>query len=41
VTQPRISDLMRGKIDLFGLDMLITMATAAGLQVDMRISRAA
>ena len=41
VTQPRISDLMRGKIDLFGLDMLITMATAAGLQVDLRISRAA
>jgi predicted XRE-type DNA-binding protein len=41
VTQPRISDLMRGKIDLFGLDMLITMATAAGMQVDMRISRAA
>ena len=22
VTQPRVSDLMRGKIDLFGLDML-------------------
>ena len=41
VTQPRISDLMRGKIGLFGLDMLITMATAAGLQVDLRISRAA
>ena len=41
VTQPRVSDLMRGKIDLFGLDMLITMVTAAGLQVDMRITKAA
>lgn len=30
VTQPRISDLMRGKVDLFGLDALIGMAAAAG-----------
>ena len=30
VTQPRISDLMRGKINLFGLDALVNMATAAG-----------
>ena len=41
VTQPRVSDLMRGKIDLFGLDTLVNMATAAGLQVEMRIARAA
>jgi hypothetical protein len=34
VTQPRISDLMRGKIDLFSLG-------AAGLHVEMRISDAA
>ena len=33
VTQPRVSDLMRGKIDLFGLDSLVNMA-AAGLQVE-------
>ena len=32
VTQPRVSDLMRGKINLFGLDALVNMATAAGLQ---------
>lgn len=37
VTQPRISDLMRGKINLFGLDALVNMATAAGLQIEMRV----
>jgi predicted XRE-type DNA-binding protein len=41
VTQPRVSDLMRGKIDLFGLDTLVTMAVAAGLHVEMRIGEAA
>jgi predicted XRE-type DNA-binding protein len=41
VTQPRISDLLRGKINLFGLDTLVNMATAAGLRVEMRIGRAA
>lgn len=39
VTQPRISDLVRGKIDLFSMDMLINMASAAGLHVDLRIAR--
>ena len=38
VTQPRISDLMRGKIELFGLDTLVNMIGAAGLHVEMRIS---
>jgi len=37
VTQPRISDLMRGKINLFGLDALVNMAAAAGLHVEMHI----
>jgi predicted XRE-type DNA-binding protein len=41
VTQPRVSDLMRGKIDLFGLDTLVNMAGAAGLHVEMRVSNAA
>lgn len=41
VTQPRVSDLMRGKIDLFGLDVLVNMATAVGLHIEMRISEAA
>ena len=37
VTQPRVSDLMRGKINLFGLDALVNMATAAGLQIELRV----
>ncbi|MDR1228276.1 MAG: XRE family transcriptional regulator [Azoarcus sp.] len=37
VAQPRVSDLMRGKIHLFGLDALVNMATAAGLHVEMRV----
>ena len=41
VTQPRISDLMRGKIELFGLDTLVNMIGAAGLHVELRISDAA
>lgn len=41
VTQPRVSDLMRGKISLFGLDALVNMAAAAGLHVEMRIMVAA
>ena len=41
VTQPRVSDLMRGKINLFGLDALVNMAAAAGLHVEMRVLDAA
>jgi predicted XRE-type DNA-binding protein len=41
VTQPRVSDLMRGKIDLFGLDALVNMAVAAGLRVELRVLDAA
>jgi len=41
VTQPRVSDLMRGKIELFGLDTLVNLAVAAGLHVEMRIAEAA
>ncbi len=41
VTQPRISNLMHGKISSFGLDMLVTMAAAAGLQVRMQVKKAA
>ena len=37
VTQPRISDLLRGKINLFGLDTLVNMAVAAGLHVELRV----
>jgi predicted XRE-type DNA-binding protein len=41
VTQPRISNLIHGKIDLFGLDILVKMATAAGLRVTLRVKKAA
>ena len=40
VTQPRISNVIRGKIDLFSIDMLITMLTHAGLKVDIKVKRA-
>ena len=41
VTQPRISDLLRGKINLFALDTLVNMAAAAGLHVEIRVREAA
>ena len=41
VTQPRVSDLMRGKINLFGLDALVNMAASAGLHIEMRVREAA
>jgi len=37
VTQPRISDLTRGKITRFSLDTLVNMLTDAGLDVDFQI----
>lgn len=37
VTQPRVSDLMRGKIDLFSLDSLAEMAGAIGLHVELKV----
>ena len=40
VTQPRISDLTRGKVDLFSIDSLVNMLGAAGLHVDIRVRKA-
>jgi len=37
VSQPRISDLVRGKISRFSMDTLVNMLTDAGLAVDVRI----
>lgn len=39
VTQPRISDLMRGKINLFSLDVLINMASIAGMAPIIKLSK--
>jgi predicted XRE-type DNA-binding protein len=41
VTQPRVSDLLRGKINVFGLDALVNMAAAASLRVKISIREAA
>lgn len=41
VTQPRISDLVRGKIELFAIDGLVNMAAAAGLHVELKLRKAA
>lgn len=36
VNQPRISDLIRGKINLFSIDSLVDMLARAGLRVEVR-----
>jgi len=41
VSQPRVSDLLRGKINLFGVDTLINMIAAVGLHVELRVLEAA
>lgn len=41
VTQPRISNLIHGKINAFSLDLLTKMAVSAELRVSMKVSRAA
>ena len=38
VTQPRMSDLMRGKINLFSLDTLIDMAATAGMSPTVKVT---
>ena len=39
VSQPRISDLKRDKIDRFTIDTLINMLAHAGLRVRLKIDR--
>lgn len=39
VTQPRISDLMRGRLDLFSLDALIDLGESLGLSTRVTIRR--
>jgi len=41
VTQPRMNDLLRGRIDKFSLDALMILATGAGLTVEWRVAKAA
>ena len=41
VSQPRISDLVRGKIDRFSVDTLIAMLGHAGVRVQIVVGRSA
>ena len=41
VTQPRISDLTRGKIERFTIDMLVNMLARGGIFLDLGLKRAA
>ena len=40
VTQPRLNDLVRGKISRFSLDALVNMATALGWKVSLQFKAA-
>jgi len=37
VTQPRLNQLLKGKIEIFSLDALVNMATSAGMRVGLNI----
>lgn len=41
VTQPRLNDLLRGKIAKFSLDALVDLSARAGLAVKLGIEKAA
>ena len=36
VTQPRVSDIMRGRIDRFGLDALVQLLDRLGITVELK-----
>jgi predicted XRE-type DNA-binding protein len=38
VTQPRIRNIVRGRIDLFSVDPLVDMLARAGIHVDLVLS---
>ena len=39
VTQPFVSDLVRGEVNLFSLDTLIDMAATAGITPTVKVSK--
>lgn len=41
ITQPRLNQLLKHKIDLFSLDALVNIATRAGMQVKLTVKKAA
>jgi predicted XRE-type DNA-binding protein len=40
VTQPRINDLLRGRVSRFSLDALVNIATALGRRVNVELEAA-
>ena len=38
VTQPRVSDLVRGRIDLFSIDTLVDLLARAGVRVRLAVT---
>ena len=40
-TQPRVFDLMRGRIDLFSVESLVDMLVRLGMKIELRIRQAA
>src|SRR5271155_4324514 len=41
ITQPRVSDLMRGKLHLFSIDTLVALLAGLGLRVDFKVRKVA
>ena len=37
ITQPRLNQMLKGKMDIFSLDALVNMATSAGMRVGLNI----
>ncbi len=40
MTQPRLNDLLKGKINKFSLDMLVNIAAKAGMKANLSIEAA-
>lgn len=41
ITQPRLNDLLRGRIEKFSVDALVNMLARVGRQVTVKVKRAA
>ncbi len=41
VSQPRLNNMLQGRIESFSLDMLTKLACRAGLRVEMKLKKAA
>lgn len=41
ISQPRLNDVVRGKISKFSLDALVNMLARAGMRVELKVKKAA